>query len=484
MTRTIGDRLAELARQAPDRLALVCGEEPLSRAAFAAAVARRAAVLARQTPQGAGIALAMGNSPALAVAFFACAVSGRQALVYDPAWPAGYRAAVDAALSPALTLADEAEPPSMEPAAAPGAPLPGPHPDAPFYVGFTSGSTGLPKGYRRGHRSWIDSFAVSEQAFGLTADDVILAPGGLSASLHLYGVVHALHIGAAAVMLRLFHPQRALEVIARHGVTALYATPTQLQMLARAAAEQGVALPSVRLILISGAKWRPQTRAAVAAAFPHAGIAEFYGASETSFISLTRPGEAVPPGSVGRAAPGVDLVIRDAAGRDLPPDVTGTIWVASAMLFDGYACGGGEETRREHGYLTIGDHGRLDAGGYLTLAGREKRMLVTSGLNVYPEEIEAVLVSAPGIAEAAVFGLPDPLRGVELVAVLRGPGAGDHAGLRAHCRRLLPAGKLPRRFVVLDDWPRTASGKVDLLALEARLAAGDAAGRGQMLQRS
>ncbi|MBS7542191.1 AMP-binding protein [Ancylobacter oerskovii] len=466
MDRTIGDRLAALARQAPDRPALACGEEVLARAAFAERVARRAADLARRSPPGAGIALAMGNSPALAAAFFACAVAGRQALVYDPAWPPPYRAAVDAALAPALTWADETEP--ADPA---GTPPPGPRPADPFYVGFTSGSTGLPKGYRRNHRSWIDSFAVSEQAFGLTPDDVILAPGGLSASLHLYGVVHALHIGAMAVMLRLFHPQRALEAIVRHGVTALYATPTQLQMLARAAVEEGVVLPGVRLILISGAKWRPQTRALVAAAFPRAGIAEFYGASETSFITLTRPGEAVPPGSVGRAAPGVDLVIRDAAGRDLPPGATGTIWVAGSMLFDGYACGGGEEARRDGGHLTIGDHGCLDAAGYLTLAGREKRMLVTSGLNVYPEEIEAVLAGAPGILEAAVFGLPDPLRGIELVAVLRGPGAADLAGLRAHCRRHLPAAKLPRRFLARDEWPRTAGGKADLRALEAWAAA-------------
>ncbi|MCB4769137.1 AMP-binding protein [Ancylobacter sp. Lp-2] len=477
MNRTIGDRLAELARQAPERPALICGEEELSRAAFAATVARRAADLARRSPPGSGIALAIGNSPALVAGFFACAVSGRQALVYDPAWPAGYRAAVDAALDPALTLSDESELP-------PGAvePLPAPHPDDAFYVGFTSGSTGLPKGYRRGHRSWIDSFAVSETEFGLTGDDVILAPGALSASLHLYGVVHALHIGATAVMLRLFHPQRALELIARHRVTALYATPTQLQMLARAAAEEGIDLPSVRLILISGAKWRPHTRAAVAAAFPRAGIAEFYGASEMSFVTLVRPGEEVSEGSVGTAAPGVTLAIRDAEGRNLPPGATGTIWVASTMLFDDYACGGGEETRRAGGFLTIGDHGRLDEAGRLTLAGREKRMLVTSGLNVYPEEIEAVLVSAPGILEAAVFGLPDPLRGVELVAVLRGPGARDPARLRAHCRVLLPAAKLPRRFLALDDWPRLSSGKADLLALEARLAA--LADPERMLQRS
>ncbi|MDQ0302748.1 class I adenylate-forming enzyme family protein [Ancylobacter polymorphus] len=459
MTRTIGAGLPALAAAEPTRPALVCDDTVLTREMLTARIATRAALLAQRSAPGAPIALALGNGPELVDAFFACAIGGRQALVYDPAWPAPYRAAIDAALAPAITLETLPDLALSTPAPFP----PPPAPDAPFYVGFTSGSTGLPKGYRRSHRSWIDSFKVSAAAFGLGEQDVVLAPGGLAASLHLYGVVHALHGGATAVMMRQFHPRRALRLIARHGVTAIYATPTQLQMLIEAGG--GERLPTVRLILISGAKWRAETRAATLALFPKAGIAEFYGASETSFITLAHPNEAVPAGSVGRAAPGVTLRIRDAAGRDLPAGEAGAIWVKSTMLFDDYACGHAPETRREGGFLTIGDHGRLDEAGFLYLHGREKRMLVTSGLNVYPEEVESVLVSLPGIAEAAVFGLPDSLRGVELVAVLR--GTFDEPALRAACRALLPAAKIPRRFLRLEEWPRTSGGKADLRALEA-----------------
>lgn len=461
MTATIGADLPALAAAAPTRAALVCDEEVVSRAALASRISALAAHLAENTAPGQGVALAMGNGPELVEAFLACAISGRQALVYDPGWPAPYRAAIDAALAPAITLETLPEPALSTPASAPFPPPPAP--DAPFYVGFTSGSTGLPKGYRRSHRSWIDSFAASEVEFGLGEQDVVLAPGGLAASLHLYGVVHALHIGARAVMMRQFHPRRALRLIARHGVTALYATPTQLQMLIEAGA--GESFPTLRLLMISGAKWRAETRAATQALFPNAGIAEFYGASETSFITIAHPGEDVPPGSVGRPAYGVTLRIRDASGRDLPAGEAGAIWVASTMLFDAYACGDAPETRRVGGFLTIGDHGRLDEAGFLYLHGREKRMLVTSGLNVYPEEVETVLASLPGIAEAAVFGLPDFLRGVELVAVLR--GAVDEPAVRAACRGLLPAAKIPRRFLSLEDWPRTSGGKADLRALEA-----------------
>jgi len=472
VTRSIGDRLDALAREAPARPALMCGDEVLDRAAFVERVALYRGAIGAAVPPGAGVALDMGNAPDLVAAFFACATAGRVAEVYDPSWPPAYRAAIDEALAPELTLRHGPMPPASP---APATPV---SPEAAFYVGFTSGTTGMPKGYRRSHGSWIDSFKVSEAVFGLSPQDVVFAPGGLAASLHLYGVVHALHIGAPAVMMRHFLPLRALELIALHRATALYATPTQLQMLTRIAGVEAITCPSVRRIMISGAKWRPETRAAVAAIFPNAGVAEFYGASEMSFITLVRPGEEVPPGSVGRAAPGVDIRIRDGAGRDLPPGETGTIWVASPMLFEAYACGRSEETRRDGAFLTIGDHGRLDAAGYLSLAGRERRMLVTAGQNVYPEEVETLLAAAPGIEEAVVLGLPDPLRGIELVAVLRGPGARDEAGLRAHCRRFLPVAKLPRRFLALEDWPRTAGGKADLMALQRHAAA--ALGRGPL----
>ena len=468
---TIGAALPALAGAEPGRPALVCDHDVRDRRTFTRAVLALIAELEARLEPSSSIALALPNSVELVALFFAAAMSGRQALVYDPGWPAPYRAAIDAALAPPLSV-DGDEPWLRR--AFEGADIapPSPAPDAPFYVGFTSGSTGLPKGYRRSHRSWIESFEVSRIEFGLSEDDVIMAPGGLAASLHLYGVVHALHIGAEAVMMRRFHPRRAFALIAERGVTALYVTPTQLQLLLDAA--DGGVCPSLRVLMVSGAKWQPETRAATARLFPNAKLAEFYGASELSFVTIGHASENVPPGSVGRAAYGVSLRIRDAGGRDLPAGAVGAIWVKSGMIFDDYACGGGEEIRREGEWMTVGDHGALDEAGFLTLHGREKRMLVTSGLNVYPEEVERVLTAMPGIHEAAVFGIPDPLRGTELIAVLRAGSTLDDAALRTHCRAHLPAAKLPRRFLILDDWPRTAGGKADLSALrrlaEERLA--------------
>lgn len=459
---TIGAALPALAAADPSKPALVCDSEILDRRRFTRAALALAAELEARLEPGSSIALALPNGPELVALFFAAAMSGRQALVYDPGWPAPYRAAIDAELAPPLSV--EGDEPWLRRAFEGADSTPrSPAPDAPFYVGFTSGSTGLPKGYRRSHRSWIESFEVSRIEFGLSEADVIMAPGVLAASLHLYGIVHALHIGAEAVMMHRFHPRRVLGLIAERSVTALYVTPTQLQMLLDAA--EGRVCPSLRVLMVSGAKWQPETRAATVRLFPGTEIAEFYGASELSFITVGHGRERAPAGSVGRAARGVSLRIRDGEGRDLPPGEIGAIWVKSGMIFDDYACGGGEEIRREGDWMTVGDHGALDEAGFLHLHGREKRMLVTAGLNVYPEEVERVLVTAQGVEEAAVFGIPDPLRGTELIAVLRAPGTPDEAVLRAHCRALLPAAKVPRRFLSLSDWPRTSGGKADLSVL-------------------
>ena len=364
---TIGADLPALARAAPSRPALICDGDVLDRATLVDRIGHLAREIGARTQSGDGVALHIGNSPLLVEMFLACTVSGRQALVYDTGWPAPYRRAIDEALRPTLTVSTDWPP---------GEPVPFPEPPSPdstFYVGFTSGSTGLPKGYRRSHQSWIDSFEASAVEFRLGSDDVVMAPGGLSASLHLYGVVHALHIGAQAVMMRQFHPRRALKLIDQHYVTALYATPTQLQMLLEAGGEP---LKTLRTLMISGAKWRPETRAATARLFPNAAIAEFYGASETSFISIAHATENVPPGSVGRAVHGVRLRIRDADGRDLPAGEAGAIWVGSTMLFDDYACGGGDEIRRDGDFIgapsgVLTDPGVAPAGGDVAAPNQE-----------------------------------------------------------------------------------------------------------------
>jgi acyl-CoA synthetase (AMP-forming)/AMP-acid ligase II len=206
--------------------------------------------------------------------------------------------------------------------------------------------------------------------------------------------------------------------------------------------------------------------------FPQARIIEFYGASETSFIAWMDTDEQAPPCVVGWPFANVALRI-DAPD---PVDGAGLIYVRSPMLFMDYVGGAEDATAalRDGDWLSVRDLGALDAQGRLCLAGRQNRMLVTLGKNLFPEEVEAVLERHPAIAAASVHGVPDPLRGLQLVALLRWAPQDTHArpdalALKAWCRRHLEGFKTPRQFLLCADWCFTASGKTDHRALARRL---------------
>jgi long-chain acyl-CoA synthetase len=398
------------------------------------------------------IVLIEAASPwAALVHLFAIARSGRTALVADPVHVErqGSR------------LADLVSSARRGPCAAPLA-------TTPFYIGLTSGSTGMPKAFRRSHRSWVESFDLAVAAFALAPKTRVFVPGGIGHSLHLFGAVMALHCGFRLDMARHFQPKALARRMHEAASTALVVTPTQLQMLAGAAESEGIVLPEMRQILLSGAKWQGRAQHALRRVFPNAAMHEFYGTSETSFISHRRSGD--PEGSVGRPFPGVEVTIRDADGRVLNAGAEGDIWVRSRLTFDGYVIGEEPLTRRDGDWVTVGDRGHLDGNGVLWLRGRQGRMLVTSGINVFAEEVETVLARHPGVAHVAVFGVSDTLRGKRIVAALavseRGP---DIKVLRRYCLSELEAAKVPRAFHVLDDWPLTPGGKPDLPAIEAEI---------------
>lgn len=474
----VGDTLQPLAEADPDRLALSSGGRTWSRRALARDVVLASNRLKQRLPAGGRVALVLQNPAELLIAFFAVARRGAVAMIFDPAWPQARRRWIEAQTCPALILDEAGFRELMAPEDA-SEQENGISPDAfpltedPFYAGFTSGSTGDPKGYCRSHRSWLDSFAVSAAEFSIGEGDRVLIPGSMVHSLHLYGAVHGLVCGAAVEIADRFHPRALAARLKAPGPVVLYATPTQIHYIA-AELQRGGAAENVRLVLASGAKWRETDRKAMAGVFPSARLVEFYGASEMSFIAISLPEDRPPDGSVGRAARGVEIAIRDDARNDLPIGQTGTIWVRSSMLFDGYICGGGSEVARENGWLTVGDRGRLDAEGFLYLAGREKRMIVTSGLNIYPEEVEQVLLSHDRVALAAVLAKPDKVRGSALVAVVQAHPGGELPGgvlndaiLRRHCLQHLGRSRTPRVFVLLEELPLTPGGKIDLKQLEA-----------------
>lgn len=462
----VGDTLCgRHPRRHARAVAVACGGRSLTHGDLIEDIARIEVALDRHFPPRARVGIS-ADTPFDAIRLvLAVARSGRVALVADPAQTGFSRASLEQALSLRFrSLAD------LDGAAAlPGVGTTRPDADDPFYIGLTSGSTGKAKAFQRSHGSWLTSFDACEAAFGLTGDDRIAVPGSLSHSLHLFGAVHAVHLGARLDLADRFRPRGVLEQMIGAGTTVLYATPTQLDLLVRAARAAGVRLPEVRRVLISGSKWHGSGDA-VADVFPAARFHEFYGTSETSFIA-TRDDDD-PPASVGRPFPGVAVEIRDEAGNRLPAGAVGLIHVSSAMLFDRYVYGDDPDTRRDGDWLSVGDCGHLDEDGRLYLQGRRSRMLVSAGVNVFAEEVEAVLLSHACVAGCAVFGRPDPLRGQRIVAAIRASEAASGVtpeALRQHCLAHLDPIKVPRAFHMLEDWPLTAGGKADLVALAKRV---------------
>jgi acyl-CoA synthetase (AMP-forming)/AMP-acid ligase II len=429
-----------------------------------AAVQQRAAALSQAQAPATVLVDDSASSIHQLVEFLAITSSGRCAAMADPDWPATLRETMLEQIGqlPA-TLSTLPEHQSISPT-------------APFYIGFTSGSSGMPKGFRRHHHSWTESFRICVETFGADASSAILSPGRSSHSLFLFGMLLGLWTGAGVVIQDQFSASRALNTLRQGQTPCLMAVPSQLMLMIELAARHAIVpIQATRLIMISGARWARHRTAELQALFPQARIVEFYGASETSFIAWMEADVSAPPQVVGRPFANVDINIRNAT----VPGGPGLIFVRSPMLFMDYI---GAKTNlmadvtaaiRDGDWLSVRDIGHLDAQGRLCLAGRQNRMITTQGKNLFPEELESVLTAHPGIAKASVQGIQDALRGMKVVAVVQltpaYAGALHAAELSAWCRAKLEAYKAPKRYFVCDDWPLTTSGKTDHAALTLRL---------------
>jgi long-chain acyl-CoA synthetase len=483
----ITTRIREHAQKRPDTQALVfAGEhhESITWRELDDLIDQLAEVFKTTSPHQL-IALNLPNSPALIVCFLAIARAEREAAICDPAWPNTQRNAIFKQLRPSMMITcdqDKAFEHTTHILPESALNFSGikeyfseekshkiheeKSSSSLFYCGFTSGSTGIPKGFRRNHASWLASFASGDETFDITANDTILALGILTHSLHLYAIVHALHTGAKAVFTPHFHPVKIAKTIVKEAISVIYGTPTQLESLALT--QSKTPAMGMRKILSSGDKLSLNQREYLKRAYPQTHIDEFYGASELSFVTVAKESENVPHNSVGRAMKGVTLTIRDVMGQGVQTGQEGFVCVESDLIFSSYLNPADDRLLRFGNAISVGDRGIIDEKGFLYLTGRFERLIIVGGRNIAPEGIEKTLLMHPAIQTAAVMGIMDEKRGERLVAViaLRDGYSLNRQDIVAHVRSYHPEYEVPQVFLKCCDWPRLISGKTDFKRLK------------------
>jgi malonyl-CoA/methylmalonyl-CoA synthetase len=334
--------------------------------------------------------------------------------------------------------------------------------DAPAALVYTSGTTGRSKGAVLSHNNFAANAVNLAGAWAITSHDRYFAALPL---FHVHGLGNGLMTwlvsGCRMRLVPRFDASRIAAQLEAFQPTLFFGVPTMyvrmLEMDAPAAARIGAA---ARLFVSGSAPLPAAVLEAFRGKFGHT-ILERYGMSET-LMNISNPcaGER-RPGSVGLPLPGVSVRIVDATGRPVGDNVIGEVELRGPNVCAGYWNNPAADAAAfRDGWFRTGDLGERAPDGYYTLRGRSSDLIISGGFNIYPREIEEVLLEQPGVREAAVIGTADERRGEVPVAYVVTEGDVDESALRDACARALASFKVPRAFVKIDALPRTALGKV------------------------
>lgn len=456
--------------------------------------ARFAAFVAERAGAGARVALLLQNVPELAIGYFGAIAAGAVAVPVNHRLSppeVGYVLSDSGATLVVTTRAHhqgvahlpearavrtwllvDGEAPGARPfrAALEGPPLPAPVAapgDAVACLLYTSGTTGFPKGAMLSHANVLFNVGSCERTLGYRADDVGLV------ALPLFHVtaldsqlVALLARGATVVLQQDYDTRRMLELIDRHRVTALFLVPAIYKLITLRREEVARHdLSRVRLAAYGGAPMDADTIVNLRELLPGVELHNCYGLTECSSLGTVMPAAEVLSRveSVGLPVPGTQAQVRDEAGRRLAAGGIGELYLRGPHVVQGY-WGAPEKSRAalEGGWLRTGDVGRIDEEGYVFILDRAKDMINRGGEKIYGLEVENVLYAYPGVAEAAVAGVPHAVFGeVPVAFVVPLPGATvDREGLRAHCATRLADFKVPVEVRILEKLPRNPGGKV------------------------
>jgi len=341
---------------------------------------------------------------------------------------------------------------------------------------YTGGTTGRAKGVMLSHRNLYYCARSSHEAS--QAEGITRVLTGLPLS-HAYGMIVTL-VGfhateqAMGVLQRWFNPAEFLALAEQHRIERTALVPAMIQMLLAQPLED-TDLSSLRYVNSGAAPLAAETREQWERRVPGSEILEGYGCTESGAVISVNPPGASRAGSVGLPIPGYQVAIRDDSDADVPAGGEGEICVRAEGVMAGYWNSPAETSATlRGGWLHTGDIGRQDADGYLYVVDRKKDLIIRGGFNVFPRDVEDVLLQHPAVAMAGVVGRPDERLGEEVVAFvsLRPGGEATPAEITDFARGRLAAHKYPREVTVLDSVPLTSVGKLDRKALRTRIAGG------------
>ncbi|PXY27617.1 acyl-CoA synthetase [Prauserella muralis] len=340
-------------------------------------------------------------------------------------------------------------------------PLPAPEKPGGLVL-LTSGTTGTPKGAPRPKISALDSAQFLDR-IPLRVGEATFMGAPLFHGTGISQFILSLALGCTVVLRRRFDPKETLRGVAEHRCTALVLVPTMLQRIIDLGPEVIGAYDtsSLRIIFVAGSALAPDTGNRATELFGDV-IHNLYGSTEVAVATVATPEDwRKAPGTVGRPPVGCRVRLYDEHGRQITePHVTGRVFVGSGLAFEGYTDGRHKDII--DGLLSTGDVGHFDADGLLFIDGRDDEMIVSGGENVYPIEVENLIVERDDVLEAAVIGVADQEFGQRLKAfVVPAPGATlDADTVREHVKANLARYKVPRDVEFLDELPRNATGKV------------------------
>ena len=351
-------------------------------------------------------------------------------------------------------------------------------PSSAFALVYTSGTSGKPKGVELSHTNLVWAAAATADAIGLAPPDRVV---GVSALFHVFGIgpglLASLLAGASLILLDRFDPRATLDAVEAHGATVHYGIPTLF--LAELAEMESATrdVSSLRLAVVAGAPVNDELVARLAEGFATDVITSYSLTETASTVSTSRPDDSdqVRRFTVGRPIAGTEVRILDPDGGELPVESVGEIGVRGPGVMLGYYRQPNQtaDAFDSDGFFHTGDLGLLDEDGCLHLVGRTKDVIIRSGFNVYPREVEARIESHPAVEEVAVVGITDALLGEAICACVvpvEGAIVTGHE-IVEWSRETLADDKIPDVVQFVDELPRTDTGQVRRVELSRRVRA-------------